>query len=162
MYRITGRVSKRNYTNLYTFSVPPRKITCVILNACGRVTGTAVLPVAKCLSFKTEVYLLLSIDVQWELSLVRSLGQTVHKDGEKTLCTPCRPNTILPFHSGSLWRVSLFGSLYFTVCKNWYIHSLIIPQYLVGSSALKKAKRDGSLFKFFVEQFGNPFSTTSK
>ena len=162
MYRITGRVSKRNYTNLYTFSVPPRKITCVILNACGRVTGTAVLPDAKCLSFKTEVYLLLSIDVQWELSLVRSLGQTVHKDGEKTLCTPCRPNTILPFHSGSLWRVSLFGSLYFTVCKNWYIHSLIIPQYLVGSSALKKAKRDGSLFKFFVEQFGNPSSTTSK
>ena len=42
------------------------------------------------------------------------------------------------------------------------MHSLIIPQYSVGSSALKKAKRDGSLFKFFVEQFGNPSSTTSK
>ena len=69
---------------------------------------------------------------------------------------------MLPFHSGSLWRVSFFDSLYFTVCKNRYTHSLIIPQYSVGSSALKKAKRDGSLYKFFVEQFGNPFSTTSK
>ena len=40
-------------------------------------------------------------------------------------------------------------------------HSLIIPQYSVGSSAVIKAKRDGSLFKFFVEQLGNP-SHTSK
>ena len=70
--------------------------------------------------------------------------------------------TMLPFHSGSLWRVSLFDSLYFMVCKNRYTHSLIISQYSVGSSALRKAKRDGSLFKFFVEQFGNPSSTTSK
>ena len=54
-----------------------------------------------------------------------------------------------------------FCSLYFTVCKNRYTHSLIIPQYSVGSSAVKKAKCDGSLFKFFVEQFGNP-SNTSK
>ena len=69
---------------------------------------------------------------------------------------------MLPFHLGPLRRVSLFGSLYFTVCKNRYTHSLIISQYLVESSALKKAKRDGSLFKFFVEQFGNPSSTTSK
>ena len=38
---------------------------------------------------------------------------------------------------------------------------LSFPQYSVGSSAVKKAKCDGSLFKFFVEQFGNP-SNTSK
>ena len=56
---------------------------------------------------------------------------------------------MLPFHSGSLWRVSLFASLYFTVCKNRYAHSLIIPQYLAGSSAVKKAKRNCSFFKFF-------------
>ena len=56
---------------------------------------------------------------------------------------------MLPFHSGSLCRVSLFGSLYFTVCKNRYTHFLIIPQYWVGSSAVKKAKRDCSFFKFF-------------
>ena len=64
---------------------------------------------------------------------------------------------MLPFHLESLWRVLLLRSLYFTVCKNRYTHSLIIPQYSVGSSAVKKAKRDGSLFIFFVEQFGNPF-----
>ena len=69
--------------------------------------------------------------------------------------------TMLPFQSGSLWRVSLFCSFYFTVCKNRHTHSLIIPQYSVGSSAVKRAKLDGSLFKFFVEQFGNP-SNTSK
>ena len=46
--------------------------------------------------------------------------------------------------------------------KKRYTHSFIIPLYSVGSSALKKAKRDGSLFKFSVEQFGNPSSTTSK
>ena len=51
---------------------------------------------------------------------------------------------MLPFHLGSLWRVSLSASLYFTVCKNRYTHSLIIPQYSVGSSAVEKAKRDGS------------------
>ena len=68
---------------------------------------------------------------------------------------------MLPFHSGSLWRVSLFGSFYCTVCKNRYTPSLIIPQYSVESSAVKRAKLDGSLFKFVVEQFGNP-SNTSK
>ena len=56
---------------------------------------------------------------------------------------------MLPYHSGSLWRLSLFSSLYFTVCKNRYTHSLIIPQYSVGSSAVKKAKRDCSFFKCF-------------
>ena len=61
----------------------------------------------------------------------------------------------------SAWLFSLFGSLYFTVCKNRYTHSLIIPQYSVVSSAVKRTKLDGSLFKFFVEQFGNP-SNTSK
>ena len=55
----------------------------------------------------------------------------------------------------------VFGSFYFTVCKSRYTHSLIIPQYSVFSSAVKRAKLDGSLFKFFVEQFGNP-SNTSK
>ena len=54
---------------------------------------------------------------------------------------------MLPFLSEStLWRVSLFGSLYFTVCKNRYAHSLITLQCSVGSSAVKKAKLDGSLF----------------
>ena len=62
---------------------------------------------------------------------------------------------MLPFHLESLWRVLLLRSLYFTVCKNRYTHSLIIPQYSVGSSAVKNAKCDSSLFKFFVEQFGN-------
>ena len=56
---------------------------------------------------------------------------------------------MLPFHSGPLWCVSLFGSLYFTVCKNRYTHSLIISQYSVGSSAIKKAIHDCSFFKFF-------------
>ena len=54
-----------------------------------------------------------------------------------------------------------FCSLYFTVCKNRYTDSLIIPQYSVRSSAVKKANCDGSLFKFFLELFGNP-SNTSK
>ena len=84
----------------------------------------------KCLSCKTEVYLLLSI-VQWELSLVWSSGffnETVRS----------------PFTQGHSGVFRLFGSLYFTVCKNRYTHSLIIPQYSVGSSAVKKAKRDGS------------------
>ena len=52
---------------------------------------------------------------------------------------------MLPSQSGSLWRVSLFGSPYFTVCKNRYTHSLIIPQYLVGSSAVKKAKPNATV-----------------
>ena len=66
-----------------------------------------------------------------------------------------------PFTQGHSGVFRFFGSLYFTVCKNRYTHSLIIPQYSVGSSAVIKAKRDGSLFKFFVEQLGNP-SHTSK
>ena len=37
------------------------------------------------------------------------------------------------------------------VGENRCTHSLNIPQYSVGSSAIKKAKLDGSLFKFFVE-----------
>ena len=101
----------------------------------------------KCLSCKTEVYLLLSI-VQWELSLVWSSGffnETVRS----------------PFTQGHSGVFRFFGSLYFTVCKNRYTHSLIIPQYSVGSSAVIKAKRDGSLFKFFVQQLWNP-SHTSK
>ena len=57
-------------------------------------------------------------------------------------------------HSGSLWRVSLFGSLNFTVCKNRYTRSLIIPQYSVGSNAVKKAKLDGSLFNFLSKNPG--------
>ena len=58
---------------------------------------------------------------------------------------------------------SLFGSLYFTVCKNRCTHFLIIPQYSVGSSAVKKAKRDCSFFKFFcqtIQEYGT--SNTSK
>ena len=39
------------------------------------------------------------------------------------------------------------------VFKNRYTHSLIIPQFSAGSSAVKKAKLDSSLFKFFVEQY---------
>ena len=67
---------------------------------------------------------------------------------------------MLPFLSGSLWHVSLIGGLYFMVFKNRYTHSLIIPQYSVGSSAVKKAKLDSSLFKFFVEHFGNRSNTS--
>ena len=58
----------------------------------------------------------------WNCSvLVWSLGfftEIVRSDREKTYCKPSRPNTMLPFHSGSLWRVSFFDSLYFAVCKN--------------------------------------------
>ena len=63
---------------------------------------------------------------------------------------------MLPSHSGSLWRVSLFGSPYFTVCKNRYTHSLIIPQYSVGSSAVKKAKPNATVLcsNFFSNNSG--------
>ena len=62
---------------------------------------------------------------------------------------------MLPFRLQSLWRVLLLRSLYFTVCKKRYTHSLIIPQYSVGSGAVKNVTCDSSLFKFFVEQFEN-------
>ena len=52
--------------------------------------------------------------------MVRSLGffaETARSDGKK-------PNVLkladLIRPSGSLWRVSLFGNLYFMVCKNRY------------------------------------------
>ena len=63
---------------------------------------------------------------------------------------------MLPSHSWSLWRVSLFGSPYFTVCKNRYTHSLIIPQYSVGSSAVKKAKPNATVLcsNFFSNNSG--------
>ena len=67
-----------------------------------------------------------------------------------------------PFTQGHSVVFRFIGSLYFMVCKDRYTHSLIIPQYSVGSSAVKKAKCDGSLFKFFVEQFGNPSNTSKK
>ena len=59
---------------------------------------------------------------------------------------------MLPFHSRSLWRVSHFGSLYFMEKRD--THYLIIPQYLVGSSAVKKAKRDCSFFNFLSNNSG--------
>lgn len=50
---------------------------------------------------------------------------------------PCHFRRLLPrLHSG----VFRFGSLYFTVCKIRYTHSLIIPDYFVGSSAVEKLK----------------------
>ena len=85
--------------------------------------------------------------------IFRISTETVHSDGEKTNCKPCQTKTMLPFHSGSLWCVSLIGSLYFMVFKNRYTHSLIIPQYSVGCSTVKKAKFNGSFFKFFVAQY---------
>ena len=72
--------------------------------------------------------------------IFRISTETVHSDGEKTYCKPCQTKTMLPFHSGSLWCVSLIGSLYFMVFKNRYTHSLIIPQYSVGCSTVKKLK----------------------
>ena len=53
---------KRNYV-LYTIYPPKNNYLCflTLLNAWGLVTGTAVLPNEKSLSFKTEVYLLLSM-----------------------------------------------------------------------------------------------------
>ena len=90
---------------------------------------------------------------QWELSLVRCLGFF-----RPYAATEGKPYASLAdlirccFFTEWL-RVTLtcfaFCSLYFTVCKNRYTHSLIIPQYSVGSSAVKKAKCDGSLFNFF-------------
>ena len=164
---IHAGASKRNYV-LYTIYPPKKNCLSILtlLNAWGLVTGTAVLPDEKCLSFKTEVYLLLSMfseNCLWsDLKdfLLRPYAATERK-----------PNVSLADRIRcclfTQWlRVTLacfaFCSLYFTVCKNRYTHSLIIPQYSVGSSALKKAKRDGSLFKVFVEQFGNPSSTASK
>ena len=85
--------------------------------------------------------------------IFRISTETVHSDWEKTYCEPCQIKTVLPFHSGSLWCVSLIGSLYFMVFKNRYTHSLIIPQYSVGCSTVKKAKLNRSFFKFFVAQY---------
>lgn len=69
---------------------------------------------------------------------------------------------MLPFHSGhsGVFRVLVVFILRF-VKTGPPPPLLIIPQYSVGSRAVKRAKLDGSLFKFFVEQFGNP-SDTSK
>ena len=50
-----------------------------------------------------------------------------------------------------------FCSLYFTVCKNRYTHPFLIPQYSVGSSAVKRAKLDVSLFKFFCRTIRESF-----
>ena len=105
------------------------------------------------------------IHVQWELFLVWSLGFLLRPYA----ATERKSNVSLAdliynvaLSLGSLWRVSCFGSFYFTVCKNRSPPPLlIIPQYSVGSRAVKRAKLDGSLFKFFVEQFRNP-SNTSK
>ena len=57
-----GPQSKNNYI-LYTIYPPKKNYFCIItlLNAWGLVTGTSVLPDEKCLSFKTEVYLLLAM-----------------------------------------------------------------------------------------------------
>ena len=112
---------------------------------------------------KTEVYLLLSMfseNCLWsDLKdfLLRPYAATERKPNV-SLADLVRCCPLTQGHSG-VFR--FYGSLYFTVCENRYNQSLIIPQYSVGSSAVKKAKRDGSLFKFFVEQFGNP-SNTSK
>ena len=57
-----GPQSKNNYI-LYTIYPPKKNYFCIItlLNAWGLVTGTSVLLDEKCLSFKTEVYLLLAM-----------------------------------------------------------------------------------------------------
>ena len=113
---------------------------------------------------KYDWSILTFIYVQWELFPVWYLGFLLRPyaaTGRKSNVSLADLMYNVAFSLGSLWRVSLFGSFYFTVCKNRYTHSLIIPQYSVGSSAVKRAKLDGSLFKFFVEQFGNPSNTSS-
>ena len=60
-YRITRKGLAKK---LYTIYPPKKNYLCIItllLNAWSLVTGTAVLPDEKCLSSKTEVYLLLSM-----------------------------------------------------------------------------------------------------
>ena len=101
------------------------------------------LPDEKCLSCKTEVYLLLSMFSENCLRsdlhdfVLRPYAATERKPNvnleELIRCCPFTQG-----HSG-VFRFQV-GSLYFTVCKNRYTHSPIIPQYSVGSSALKKAK----------------------
>ena len=109
------------------------------------------LPDEKCLSCKTEVYLLLSMFSENCLRsdlhdfLLRPYAATERKPNvnlaELIRCCPFTQG-----HSG-VFRFQV-GSLYFTVCKNRYTHSPIIPQYSFGSSALKKLKR-----RFFVQIF---------
>ena len=107
------------------------------------------------------------VHVQWELFPVWSLGFLLRPyaaTGRKSNVSLAYLIYNVTLSLGSLRRVSLFGSFYLSVCKNRYTHShslVRVPQYSVGSSAVKRAKLDGSLFKFFVDQFGNP-SNTSK
>ena len=85
-----------------------------------------------------------------------------HWDRTQYAATERKPNVIL----ADLIRCCLFTqrlrvtlaffafcSLYFTVRKNRYTHSLIIPQFSVRSSAVKKAKCDDSLFKNFFSNY---------
>ena len=62
---VTGRIARKGLTKkLYTIYLAKKNYLCIItllLNAWSLVTGTAVLPDEKCLSSKTEVYLLLSM-----------------------------------------------------------------------------------------------------
>ena len=54
---------KRNYVLIYNLSPQEKLLVFFNIAQCMRsgLTGTAVLPEEKCLSFKTEVYLLLSM-----------------------------------------------------------------------------------------------------
>ena len=144
-------LKKKLYT-IYNLSPPKKNYLCIItfLNAWGLVTGTVVLPDEKCLSFIVSGPI-------FRIFLLRPHAKTERKLNVSLadLIRCC------PFTQGHSVVFRFIGSLYFMVCKDRYTHSLIIPQYSVGSSAVKKAKCDGSLFKFFVEQFGNP-SNTSK
>ena len=56
---------------------------------------------------------------------------------------PSNPLPLLtPATQATLWRIPLLEVFYLsvTVCKIRYTHSLIIPDYFVGSSAVEKLK----------------------
>ena len=155
---------------IHNYIIPPRKnYLCIpiLLKAWGLVTGTAALPDEKCLLSKIEVYLLLSA-VFSENCLWSDLydfwpfyWDRTQRRGETLNVSLADLIRYCPFtqgHSG-VFRFLIVSILRFVKTGT---HSVIIPQDSVGFSAVKKAKRDGFLFKFFVKQFGNPASNTSK
>ena len=106
---------------------------------------------------KWDWSILAFIHVQWELFPVWSLGFLLRPytaTGRKSNVSLVDLIYNVALLLGSLWRVWLFGSFYFTVCKNRYTHSFIIPQYSVRSSAVKRAQLDCSLFKFLLNNSG--------
>ena len=159
-----GPQSKNNCI-LYTIYPPKKNYFCIItlLNAWGLVTGTSVLLDEKCLSFKTEVYLLLSMfseNCLWsdlQDFLLRPYAGTQRKP-KVSLADLIRSCLFTQWLMVTL-RVLLFVVFILRFVKTGTPTLLSFAN--IRSSAVKKAKCDGSLFEFFVEQFGNP-SNTSK